>query len=97
MRAVSSRLISAWTVSPNCSRLYQKVTTSGNSTNWLLQLRVLRFGLFQDRDVGVGVFPEREEALINAPFHIVEDLFLAQKIQVGVTAGTHIDDCRKVA
>src|SRR5262249_32790110 len=24
------------------------------------------------------------------------DLFLAQKIQVGVTAGTHIDDCRKV-
>jgi hypothetical protein len=27
----------------------------------LLQLRVLRFGLLQDGDVGVGVFPEREE------------------------------------
>ncbi len=25
----------------------------------LLQLRVLRFGLLQDGDVGVGVFPER--------------------------------------
>jgi hypothetical protein len=27
----------------------------------LLQLRVLRLGLLQDGDVGVGVFPEREE------------------------------------
>jgi len=26
-----------------------------------------------------------------------EDLFLAQKIEVGVTARAHIDDCRKVA
>jgi hypothetical protein len=25
---------------------------------WLLQLRVLGLGLFQDWDVGVGVFPE---------------------------------------
>src|SRR5713226_5109592 len=30
----------------------------------LLQLRVLCFGLLQDGDVGVGVFPEREEILI---------------------------------
>ena len=30
----------------------------------LLQLRVLRLGLLQDGDVGVGVFPEREEVLI---------------------------------
>jgi len=29
-----------------------------------LHLRVLRFGFFQDGDVGVGVFPEREEILI---------------------------------
>jgi hypothetical protein len=32
---------------------------------WLLQFRVLGFGLFQDGDVGVGVFPEREEILIG--------------------------------
>ena len=30
----------------------------------LLQLRVLRLGLHQDGDVGVGVFPEGEEVLI---------------------------------
>jgi hypothetical protein len=30
----------------------------------LLQLRVLRFGFLQDRDVGVGVFPEGEEVLV---------------------------------
>jgi hypothetical protein len=29
----------------------------------LLQLRILLFGLLQDGDVGVGVFPEREEIL----------------------------------
>jgi hypothetical protein len=31
----------------------------------LLQLRVLRFGLFQDGDVGVGVFPECDEILVG--------------------------------
>jgi len=31
----------------------------------LLQLRVLGFGLLQDWDVGVGVFPEREEILVG--------------------------------
>jgi hypothetical protein len=31
----------------------------------LLQLRVLGFGLLQDGDVGVGVFPEREEIFIG--------------------------------
>src|SRR5580692_7535953 len=30
-----------------------------------LQLRVLRFSLFQDGNVGVGVFPEREEVLVG--------------------------------
>jgi hypothetical protein len=29
----------------------------------LLQLRVFGFGLFQDGDVGIGVFPEGEEIL----------------------------------
>ena len=31
----------------------------------LLQLRVLRFGLLQDGDVGVGIFPEREEIFVG--------------------------------
>src|SRR5258708_36946423 len=31
----------------------------------LLQLRVLRFGFFQDEDVGVGVFPEGEELFVG--------------------------------
>ena len=31
----------------------------------LLQLRVLGFGLLQDGDVGVGVFPEGEEVLVG--------------------------------
>jgi hypothetical protein len=31
----------------------------------LLQLRVLRFGFLQDRNVGVGVFPQREEVLVS--------------------------------
>jgi hypothetical protein len=30
-----------------------------------LQLRVLGFGLLQDGDVGVGVFPEREEIFVG--------------------------------
>ena len=29
-----------------------------------MQFRVLRFGLLQDGDVGVGVFPEGEEILV---------------------------------
>ena len=32
----------------------------------LLQLRVLRLGLLQDGDVGVGVFPEGEEILVRS-------------------------------
>ena len=31
----------------------------------LLQLRIFCFGLFVDGDVGIGVFPEREEILIR--------------------------------
>ena len=33
----------------------------------LLQLRVLCLGLFQDGDVGVGVFPEGKELLVAGP------------------------------
>lgn len=32
---------------------------------YLLEFRVFRFRLLQDRDVGVGVLPEREEVLIG--------------------------------
>jgi len=31
----------------------------------LLQLRILGFGLLEDRDVRIGIFPEREETLIG--------------------------------
>ena len=37
----------------------------GEITSLLLQLRVLRLGLLQDGDVGVGVFPEGEEIFIG--------------------------------
>src|ERR1035438_9707452 len=37
----------------------------GKITTLLLQLRVLCLGLLQDRNVGVGVFPEGEEVLIG--------------------------------
>jgi len=31
----------------------------------LLQLSVFRLGLLQDRDVGIGIFPKREEVLVS--------------------------------
>ncbi len=68
----------------------------------LLQLGVLRFG--SDEDGNVGVFPLGEEVLIRgrawsvclrwlklAVCSATKDLFLAQKIKVGVTAGTRVD------
>jgi hypothetical protein len=33
----------------------------------LQQLRILRFGLLQDGNVGVSVFPEGEEVLVGGP------------------------------
>src|ERR1039457_6083876 len=38
----------------------------------LLQLCVLRFGFFQDGDVGVGVFPEGQEGLIHVGPYLLE-------------------------
>jgi hypothetical protein len=32
----------------------------------LLQLRVLRFSLLQDRDVRIGVFPQRQKILVRS-------------------------------
>jgi hypothetical protein len=40
-----------------------KVKRNVNAAKRLMQLRVLRFGLLQDGDVGIGVFPEGEEFL----------------------------------
>jgi len=36
---------------------FGSVLLEGSSSNSYLQLRVLRFGLLQNGDVGVGVFP----------------------------------------
>ena len=65
-------------------------------TNPLLQSRVLRLGLLQDGDVGVGVFPEGEGVLMNPFFQIVEELFLAQKIEIGVAARAGVSDSAQV-
>src|ERR1700730_3841103 len=32
---------------------------------WLLQLRVIRLGFLQDGNVGISVFPNREEVLVG--------------------------------
>jgi hypothetical protein len=42
-----------------------KVNEKSWGRNWLLHLRVLGFGLLENGDVGVGVFPEREEFLVR--------------------------------
>jgi hypothetical protein len=49
------------TTSLNRERLWK----DGSCHRQLLQLGVLGLGFFQDRDVGVGVFPEGEEILIR--------------------------------
>jgi hypothetical protein len=38
---------------------------AGKIATLLLQLRVLGFGFFQDRNVGVGVFPEGKEFFVG--------------------------------
>ena len=49
---------------------YQQLAESAKQAAYislqLLQLRVLRLGLFQDRDVGISVFPEREEIFVSS-------------------------------
>jgi len=50
----------------------------------LLQLRVLRLGLLQDGDVGVSVFPEREEFFVGGerPTVLVRIAFRFAALQV---------------
>jgi hypothetical protein len=47
----------------------------------LLQLRVLRLRLFQDGDVGVGIFPEGEEVLIDCARPTCPDALLHEAFQ----------------
>jgi len=56
-----------------------------------LKFRVLRLGLLQDGDVGVGVFPEREGVLINASFRrkdltgfVTRELTVPVAVQLGL-------------
>jgi|SRR6516162_8583939 hypothetical protein len=51
---------------------YMDLAIRGTKEKWrnddhriLLQLRILRFGLLQDGNVGVGLLPEGEEILIS--------------------------------
>ena len=43
----------------------QEALEARGEARGLFQLCVFRLGLLQDRDVGVGVFPEREEILVG--------------------------------
>jgi hypothetical protein len=58
-------------------------------------LHIFSLGSDANRNVRVGVFPEREEGL--AIFATPLILFLVQKIQVSVTAGTLIHHRGKVS
>jgi hypothetical protein len=42
----------------------QQVRHGWKNATLLLQLRVLGLGFLQDGDVGVGIFPEREEIFV---------------------------------
>src|ERR1700676_4765609 len=60
----------------------------------LLQLRVLRLGLLQDGDVGVGVFPEREEILISGTSlgGVTGHGVGASQLEMGDGASHHVHD-----
>ena len=51
-------------VIPTCATAWER---QSDFKSWLLELNVLRLGLLQDGDVGVGVFPKREEIAIHSP------------------------------
>jgi hypothetical protein len=59
----------------------------------LLQLRVLRLGFFQGRDVGVGVFPQREELLVSSYRFdpVAGEHICAAKLQAGQRAPRKIE------
>ena len=49
------------------TEVYARTIDVGGS-NASLQLRILRLGLLQDGDVGIGVFPECEEVLVGVGY-----------------------------
>jgi hypothetical protein len=56
-----------WVKRPTSCSLHPAVLVSTEfDKRKLLQLRVLRLGLLQDGDVGVGVFPEGEEVFVGS-------------------------------
>src|SRR5712691_7432948 len=57
----------SWPVSRSNSRrsCKERCARSGLEDAELLQLCVLRLGLLQDGNVGIGVFPESEEVLVS--------------------------------
>ena len=67
MLLINRLITSSWGC--ECKRLITTVRNpcSGDELKYhlLLQLRVLRFGFLQDGNVGVGVFPQREEVLVS--------------------------------
>jgi hypothetical protein len=60
MAELERRSTIPWNEEPNRA-LYNRLIYN----NRLLQFRVLGSGLFEDGDVGVGVFPECEEILVG--------------------------------
>src|ERR1035437_2791201 len=61
-----SKRVKAWLRQLRISPLRQiKSMVGGREHTFLLQLRVLRSGFLQDGDVGVGVFPERQEIFVG--------------------------------
>jgi hypothetical protein len=59
--------IAAWTSACEGKRVAVEKNQQASRHNFigLLKLGVLRLGFFQDGDVGVGVFPEREEIFVG--------------------------------
>lgn len=53
----------------------------------LLQLRILGFGLFQDRNSGVSVFPEAEEVLVSGESPHAGSVTIGWRALLARTAG----------
>jgi hypothetical protein len=50
---------------------------------WLFQLGVFSLGLFQDGDVGVGVFPECDEVLVGGQAFAVSSAMRKHRLYSG--------------
>ena len=75
------------------------ISTGANSPAESVEGGVFGFGLFQDGDVGVGVFPESEEILVGfaGGFGVLGEHFGASQLKVGQSSHRKIkDDARMV-